>query len=202
MKAFNEIKQLSPEWFAIRRGIPTASEFGRIVTPAKFDYAKGAEGYMEELIAASLGWENDFKGNGHTERGNRIEPIARDWLSFHHGCDIKETGFILSECGRYGGSPDGLIDGKIACEIKAPDLPKFISWKRAGKLPDEHRPQCHGHLILTGADNCLFLAYPDHPDLSPMVIDVKRDSFTSLLESHIHTFCERLEVLRKEILGS
>jgi hypothetical protein len=201
MKVFESVEQCSPEWFSLRRGIPTASEFGRIITAKKGEYATGAESYMEELIAESLGWTDPFKGNIHTERGNRVEPIARDWLAFHHGCNVQEVGFILSDCGRYGGSPDGLIDGAIPCEIKAPDLPTFISWKRAGVLPYDHRIQCHGHMILAESKNCLFVAYPEHDALDPLVIDVPRDSFTSTVETHVKTFCDRLESLRREILG-
>lgn len=193
--------QQSPEWDALRCDIPTASQFSRIVTPKKGDYATAASAYMDELIAESLGWVDQFKGNRHTDRGNLLEPVARNWYAFEHDVEIEELGFLLSKCGRYGGSPDGLILGRKPIEIKAPDLPKFITWKREGVLPDEHKVQCHGHMILAESDECVFLAYPEHQDLEPFEFTVKRDAFTETVEGHLKTFCDRLESVQRQILG-
>ena len=72
--------QYSPEWWSARRGIPTSSEAGRIITPATGKPAEGATTYAAELIAASLGWFSSFKGTDDTERGTMLEPEARRWL--------------------------------------------------------------------------------------------------------------------------
>ena len=50
-----DCKQSSPEWYQARAGIPTASEFGRLLTPKKLQFSKaGARSYACELIAARL----------------------------------------------------------------------------------------------------------------------------------------------------
>ncbi len=78
MKIFDYV-QGSPEWWKIRTGIPTSSEFSRICTPATEKFAKGATAYIDELVAATLGWKKSFQGSPDTERGHRMESEARRW---------------------------------------------------------------------------------------------------------------------------
>jgi hypothetical protein len=193
--------QGSPEWFKLRRGIPTGSEFGRIVTPAKGDYAKGADGYAAELIAESLGWYRSFQGSPDTERGHRLEKEALRWLRLHHGIKSRPAGFLLSDCGRYGCSPDAITDNGEPVEVKCPDTHTFIKWVIAGGIPDEHRVQLHGEIILTGADCCHFVAYSENQYLNGIYIRVERDEFTDKLQAALLKFCDRLDQLRRELTG-
>lgn len=55
--------QGSPEWWKARRGIPTGSQFSRIITAKKGDYATGSKHYQAELIAEALGWQSGFKAH-------------------------------------------------------------------------------------------------------------------------------------------
>lgn len=189
-------------WHTLRRGRPTASAFGRIITPAKAEYAKGADAYAAELIAASLGWYESFKGNADTDRGHRLEKEAGHWLKLMHKIELREVGFCLSDCGRYGASPDDLVVGELTpVEIKCPDLHTLIKWQIAGGLPLEHKAQCHGEMFVTGADRCIFLAYSDTPALENMMIEVRRDAFTEKLGESVLRFCDELDELREKILG-
>jgi len=193
--------QGSPEWFQLRRGIPTGSEFGRIVTPAKGEIAKGGDTYAAELVAESIGWyKSEFKGSPDTERGNRLEKEALRWLRMHHGIATRQVGFLLSDCGRYGCSPDAIAEDGCPVEVKAPDVHTFIKWHIAGGLPDDHKAQCHGEIILTGADKCYFVAYADHEQLDNWLIVVERDEFTAKLEKHLERFCEELEAMQRKLV--
>jgi hypothetical protein len=193
--------QGSPEWYALRRGIPTASQFGRIVTPAKGEYAKGSETYAAELIAEALGWQSGFQGTPDTERGNYLEREAVNWLAFRHGIEARESGFWLADSGRYGASPDGITTDGRPLEVKCPALHTFIKWRIAGGLPEDHKAQVHGEMILTGADEGLFVAYADSKHVDNMLVIVKRDDFTRRMEEHLVTFCDRLATLQRELLG-
>lgn len=57
------------------------------------------------------------------DRGNRLEPEARNLFTYWYGHPVRETGFHAN--GARGGSPDGLVqmpDGSVEClEIKCPD---------------------------------------------------------------------------------
>ena len=73
-------EQGTPEWFAERRGIPTASMFKRFITATgKYSESIGKDSYIAELIAASCGWIPDFDGNDDTHRGHYLEDEARRW---------------------------------------------------------------------------------------------------------------------------
>jgi hypothetical protein len=69
--------QGSAEWWKLRKGIPTGSQFSRIITAKKGDYAAGAKHYAAELIAEALGWQSGFTGTPDTARGNMLEAEAQ-----------------------------------------------------------------------------------------------------------------------------
>jgi len=188
-------------WWRERSGRPTASDFGRIITPATGKLAAGRDGYQAELIAESLGWrKTEFLGSPDLERGKIMEKEARRWLAMELGEDIREVGFCLSDCGRYGASPDGLLADGTPVEIKAPDIHTIIRWKMSGELPREHKAQAHGHMWVTGADRCIWVAYADHESLSNLLITVERDDFTEQLGAHLETFCDELAELKTRVI--
>jgi len=51
----HDLEQRTEEWYSVRRGLPTASEFGRIVTPVNGDYSASARKYALELIGEMAG---------------------------------------------------------------------------------------------------------------------------------------------------
>ena len=197
----HDVIQGSPEWFALRKGRPTGSEFKRIVTPSKGEYAKGADTYAAELIAGSLGWYKSFQGSPDTERGHRLEKEALRWLTLRYGIKTKPVGFCMSDCGRYGASPDALTMDGVPVEVKNPDLHTFIKWRIEGGLPDDHKVQCHAEMIVTGADKCIFVANTECGYLENMMIEVPRDEFTDKLGLALLAFCDRLDQLRRELTG-
>jgi hypothetical protein len=193
--------QGSPEWWKARRGIPTGSQFSRIITAKKGDYATGSKHYQAELIAEALGWQSGFQGTPDTQRGNLMESEALRWLAFEHGIKTRDCGFFLSDCERYGASPDGIVVGGIEpVEVKCPALNTFLKWRADGDLPDDHKAQCHGEMILTGADRCYFVAYADHEQLDNWLIVVERDEYTAKLKKHLERFCEELEAMQRKFV--
>lgn len=193
--------QGSPEWWKARRGIPTGSQFSRIITAKKGDYAAGAKHYAAELIAEALGWQSGFQGTPDTQRGNIMEKEALNWLAFQHDIHARECGFFISDCERYGASPDGIVIGGIEpVEVKCPALNTFLKWRADGELPDDHKAQCHGEMILTGADKCYFVAYADHEQLDNWLIVVEWDEYTAKLEKHLERFCDELETMQRKFV--
>lgn len=205
MIAFYDMVQGSPGWRLARKGRPTGSEFDRICTAVKGEYASGAEAFAAELIAASLGWEKSFKGSPDTERGHQLEKQAVRWLGFDRGLTGRDVGFCLSDCGRYGCSPDWIVDDGSPTEIKAPDIHTYVKWwqewKRTKSVPNEHKVQCHAEMLVTGADRCIFVPYPDHECLPRYTVDVRRDAFTDKLKEHVDRFCDYLDQLRLDLLA-
>lgn len=187
-------EQRTPEWYTARRGLPTASEFGSIITPKKMEYAAAADTYIDGLIDAlkrpEAAGEESWAGNRHTRRGELLEPEAAGSYAFDRDVRLTAVGLVLSDCRRFGCSPDALIGADGMLEAKAPDGPTFVRWvrenRRTSDVPLEHKAQVHGSLIVTGRAWCDFLAYC--PGYDPLVIRVTPDKFTDRLREHLDRF--------------
>ncbi len=113
-----ECEQGTPEWFAARLGIPTASEFSTVM-------AKGKDGgksltrktYMLKLAGEILtGEPMESYSNAHMDRGKEQEAEAREAYELMKDLDCQQVGFIRN--GDKGCSPDSLIGDDGGLEIK------------------------------------------------------------------------------------
>ena len=185
-----DCEQGTYEWHEARRGIPTASEFSRIITPAKWQYAAGAATYICELIAErynpNYGFYDEFASLAMAN-GTLREPEARRYFEFTTGLEVKQVGFCLSDCGRYGASPDALVGDDGGLEIKAPDLKTHVKWCLEGELPKEHAAQVHGCMHVTGRSHWWWMSYC--PPLPELLIRVERDEKTEQLAETVEKFC-------------
>ncbi len=191
-----DVEQGSPEWFAARLGVPTASEFGSIITPKRGDYATAADTYINQLIDELMRPQaaESFGGNRHTQRGRDLEPDAREFYAFEQDVVPQQVGFILNDAGTLGCSPDSLVEADGGLEIKCPDGPTHVKWLRAGGVPDEHKPQVHGSLIITGRAWWDFLSHcPGYPAL---LVRVYPDEFTKKLQAHLTRFLSEYHAAR------
>lgn len=170
-----DIEQGTPEWIALRLGIPTASRFDSIITPARGDLSKSADGYLRELLAEWLsGQAAETYQSGWMARGNEMEPEARDYYAFERGLTVERVGFVYADDSRmFGCSPDGIIADDGLLEIKNPKPSTHIGYLLSGTLPMDYRPQVHGSLLVTGRAWCDFLSYC--PGLPPLLLRVARD---------------------------
>ena len=121
--------------------------------------------------------------------GIENEPIARAWYEFEHDCDVTEVGFCLSDCGRFGCSPDGLVGDEGGIELKCPSLETHVKYLREGVLPAEYRCQVHGEILVTGREWFDFVSYAD--GLPPFKIRIVPDEFTKLLGDEVNRFCDK-----------
>lgn len=199
MKTFMCV-QYSPEWWQIRRGVVTASAADRIITPTGKPSAQ-ADGYIAELIADLVELSpNAFSDRGRMgtpamEAGRQAEPTARDWYSLTRNVDVQQVGFIRSECGRYGASPDGMIDKAEepgSLELKCPLLKTHAKYLMEGQvLPSEYKPQVHFQLLVTRRKWVDFMSYAE--GLPPLLVRVVPDSYTLLMANMLHDFLTRYD---------
>jgi hypothetical protein len=154
--------------------------------------------YIFDLIGAladpsGMCAENAFE-NGHMERGRQLEPEALGWLSMTLDVDIEQIGFIISDCGRFGCSPDGMIGGNCGLEIKVPKPSTHASWLHEGGLPESCKCQVHGGMAVSGLSRWSFLSYqPRAIALPPLVVHVERDDFTDKLMAALEGFWDRYQ---------
>jgi hypothetical protein len=194
-----ECEQGTPEWYALRLGVPTASEFDCIITPKKGELAAAHEGYIDRLIDECVrpNVERGFCGNAHTERGNELEPEARRLYGFMRDASPKVVGFVLRDDGLAGCSPDSLVADDGGLEVKCPDGPTHVGYLRAGVLPDKYKPQVHGSLLITGRSWWDFMSYcPGH---KPLIVRVKPDSYTAKLSELLDFFITKLHAEKIKI---
>ena len=197
------VRQGSLEWFVARLGIPTCSNFSRIITPAKGKPSAQADDYIAELIAETM--QSDLPGPQALEKyaspamqyGTDTEPEARRYFEMVTNLDVTEVGFCISDCGRFGGSPDGLIGEDSGLELKCPSGKTHVRYLLDGGLPDEYRPQVMGHLIVSGRPSWWFMSYCI--GLPPLLVKVVPDEYTELLRTALEDFHGRYKTALESI---
>ena len=190
-----ELEQGTPEWFSARLGIPTASRYKDIVTPARGDKSKSYMTYLYELLAERMTGESaDGFTNEWMQRGNELEPHARSAYEFLFEVDVQQVGFVLNDAKTIGASPDGLIGSNGGIEIKCPKASTAVRYMVEDKLPDIYKPQVQGNLGICEKEWWDFVVY--HPSMDLFVKRVYRDeAYIKKLETHITAFVEELETL-------
>ena len=170
----HDVKQGGMEWLILRSGIVTASEMGNLLTP-KFSIrtGKGVESYLAEKVAEK--WQGgplpSFRGFD-MEQGHFLESEAVPWFEFAHNAEVKRVGFITTDDGRVGCSPDGLLTD-CGLEIKSPHADTQVGYLLAGKLPEEYAVQVHASMFVTGMKRWKFLSYRRH--FPALLLTVERD---------------------------
>lgn len=191
--------QGTPEWFAAKCGIPSASNFDKIIT-TKGEPSKSATKYMYQLAAERVtGRSEESYTNVAMERGKETEAEARNLYEMLHDVKIEQVGFCYPDEARTcGASPDGLIGKDGLIEIKCPMAFASVGYILEGVLPTDYIQQVQGQLYVTGRKWLDFLSY--YPGLRPMIVRVQRDDkFIALLQQVLNNFCAELEKITEKI---
>ncbi len=194
-------------WRQARLGVPTASQFGRILTPATRKLSKQASGYIEELLAEwAIGEPCDGFGNDFTERGTELEPEAVAAYELQAGLVTEEVGFVTTDDGAFGCSPDRLVGADGGLEIKCPAAKTHIRYHLAfPDVPAQYIPQIQGSMWVTGRAWWDFFSY--NPIIPPVLIRVERDAeYMAAFDEALGAFRDDLESARtaltdRNILG-
>jgi len=166
--------QGSDEWFRVRMGIPTASQFDAVMANGRGGApSKTRATYMYKLAGERLTGEPMYQyTNDHMERGKEMEDEARALYQFMTDKEVQHVGFIRNR--DTGCSPDSLIVGhRGGLEIKT-KLPHLqIEALLLGELPPEHARQVYGEMMVGELDWIDFFSY--YPKMPPLLVRVHRD---------------------------
>ena len=194
------VDQGTAAWLALRMGIPTASEFDKIITP-KGAYSKSQTSRKyamklaaEKLLNRSL---DTMEGIDAMDRGTMLEPQAAAAFEFIEGVETEKVGFCTSDDGSYGASPDRLIKGQPkGLEIKCPYPNTHIGYLIDGFGTDYH-VQRQGQMFVCDFDSVFMYAW--HPEMPPALEECGRDEpFIKLLKDGLEQFNDMLaEILLK-----
>ena len=163
-----DFPQRSEQWFRVRLGIPTASEFKRIVTPKGWKLSTQAEGYCHRLLA--------------------------EWML------DAPVGFVTTDDGVYGCSPDGLVseDGGLEMKCSSPQVHVRHMLKR--DIDDEHLVQVMGCLLVTERKWWDVQAFCSTAALPTVIVRVYRDEAKiAALKSTLDAFVETMLAARLAI---
>jgi len=171
--------QGTEEWLKARLGVPSASNFSKVVT-TKGQRSTSFMGYVNALIAERLTGDPTYvKITEPMERGTSLEDEARAMYQLINDTDVRQVDFIKHPNMEVGCSPDGLIDVKCdrgligGLEIKCPLQGTHVEYLRAGKVPSKYMLQVQGCMFVTGRGYWDFMSY--HPKMKPLIVRTYRD---------------------------
>ena len=192
--------QGSEEWIQARLGIPTASQFHRLITPRTGKLSSQAAGYAYELLAEELlGHPVDEGASDFMARGTQLEKSAIDFYEFTQDVHTERVGFILRDDKLTGCSPDRLVGEDGGLEIKCPSAKVHVGYMLDADA-DAYRCQVQGALWLTGRAWWDWLSY--NPELPPVLIRFERDeAFIEKLAATVDQFINYLDECRLKLVA-
>ena len=202
MITYNDLEQGTDEWFKVRCGIPTASEFSKLITSTGAP-SKSMEAYAYEKACQKFAGErvDPFAGNSWTDAGSEDEAAEREKYAFISDCEVTELGFATDDAGTCGCSPDSLVGDDGLLELKRLKGSLLVEanlyYKKHNKLPTKYVAQVQGQMMILERKWCDVVFY--NPLLPSLKIRVyPDDAIVSGLKSQI----EACNKLRDETLAA
>ncbi len=160
----HDCEQMTLEWIRLHFGIPTAACLDQLLTP-EFELRKGEmpKTLVYKKVAEKI--QNrpliDLSQSSFMmEQGMIVEEEARPWFELEYDKKVRKIGFITTDDGRIGCSPDGLIEGEdCGLEIKSPAAHTHVKYLVNGVLPKEYVAQVYGSMFVTGFKKWKFVSY-------------------------------------------
>lgn len=173
MSIIHACPQRSEEWYRLRCGMPTASEFSKIVTSTGAE-SKSRGGYSISLAAEMYagGSVDTWGGNVHLERGRTLEEDAISRYEFENDVAVSPVGFVTDDDKTCGCSPDGFVGNHGMVEVKClkaeNHIAAIIYFRKNGTCPTDHVQQTQGQMWIAERAWVDLIFY--HPCLPMLVI--------------------------------
>jgi putative phage-type endonuclease len=136
------IPQRTPEWYARRETLVTASDLQTLLDV-------GAETYCRRKAESAGAWDALSKQPA-IRWGRKYEPVAAEVYSRRTGTSVHEFGLLIHpDLPGFGASPDGITCDGVMLEIKCP-----YSRRLDGTVPRAYYAQIQGQLDTAGLDEC------------------------------------------------
>jgi hypothetical protein len=161
-----DVQQNTDEWFNLRLGLVTSSNFGKIMANYGKAFGNPAVEYAQKVALERVTGKKDDTGsysNGYMDRGHELEPLAIEQYEIENFVEVTNGGFNVD--GDYGDSPDGNVGEDGCVEVKSV-IPN-TQWKRIkkGGIDPGYKWQVQGHLFIGSKKWCDFISYcPEMPE--------------------------------------
>jgi hypothetical protein len=195
LKVYDSFEQNSSEWYKVRCGHPTSSEFATIM-------ARGKGGgpsitrrkYLMRLAAERItGNPVETYQNDHMRRGKEMEPEAIAKYEVMNDVSVRRIAFIFDDKLGAGASPDGIIgDFERGLEVKSKSPHLIMEDLILGSGVKDHMAQVQGHMLVGGMKSVdLYFYWPGMPERK---ITIPRDDdYCARLRKHILAFRHDLD---------
>jgi putative phage-type endonuclease len=143
--------QRTPEWYALRNEMLTASDWSNAFTSKQY---KGPYGTRNDLILKKCGHEMPFTSNKFTQWGVKYEQTATSLYELFNNKKIIEFGVLQHDTIPFlGASPDGITPDGVMLEIKCP----YSREIKPGYVPIYYWTQMQAQLEVCDLEKCDFL---------------------------------------------
>lgn len=171
----HQIEQNTDEWFQLRMGKITSSNFAKIMANQGKAFGNPAIQYAQRVAIESKTNVNiETFQNEWMEKGIEMEQEAREAYQMATFTDVLPGGFC--ESGRFGSSSDGLVEDGMT-EIKCVKYNTHFERLVKGGFDTTYQWQIRGQMWLYDKPWCDFVSYcPDFPHNKQLYIyRVERD---------------------------
>jgi hypothetical protein len=185
--------QGSDEWQRLRIGRVTSSNFHKIVTPKKGELSKQSKGYACALLCERLTHLSlaPIEASEWMERGRQLESEAVRLYEFAEQATTEPVGFLTTDDGRLGCSPDRLVGMTRALEVKCPSPQVHLRYWIDG-MGEEYVPQVQGQMLVGGFESVDRYSY--YPSWPPLLCRTERDeNYVRRLEGALREFCDMVD---------
>lgn len=199
-----DVAQGSVDWMQARAGIPTASEFDNLISPTwKIRTGEMPKSYLAAKLAeAWLGGPLIGFNVFDVDQGRILEEEARPWLELELNTEISRVGLCVTDSGRVGCSPDGIVfDEAHNCgvEIKCPQPTAHVKYLLSGEVPPEYLAQIHGGMYVTGFESWKFLSY--RRGFPKLLLEIERNNdIAETIHSAVSQFLEQFDAAMERLI--
>lgn len=190
---WNDVRQNSDDWFSLRLGKVTSSNFACIMANNGKAFWEPAKRYAQKIALerVTMKREEEWYSNALMERGNDLEPLARILYEQDTMSEVTNWGFF--EEWDIGDSPDGLVWDDGCIEIKSVIAPTH--WERIenGWYDRAYHWQINWHMLISGRKWCDFISFcpefPDHKQLHIFRVE-RNEEELKIMRTRINEFLE------------
>lgn len=192
-KYYYDVEQKSEAWDNLHVGLPTSSNFEKIITPTgkkSSQWKSYAHGLIGEKL---LKRRTDTFSNEWMDRGTIMEIDAVSEYELQRDIDTVKIGFITDDEHTMGCSPDRLVGEEGLLEIKCPKPNTFVGYVLEDTIQKDYYPQLQGQLFVSGRKWVDIMAF--HPELTqlPVIVRMERDpTYLMVMEGLLKQFNEYL----------
>ena len=162
-------EQGSEEWQQLRCGVVTMSHAKELLTGGK---GKTRQSYILDLVSERLsGKPIESYSSFDMQRGQFLEPYALKAFEKVNETLIERVGFITTNDGRIGCSPDGLIGEDAGIEVKCPNPRQHLRNILSDGLSD-YKEQVQGNLWITGRSKWFLVSFCPWVECYPLYCSV------------------------------